>query len=248
MGGRRHEGRRRAAVEARRRRRRGPVLTRPPREARPRDARSRDAAIGRVAAPMLSDCELLEHFPHAFDDDLGDDDLELWDDDEDEDDDDEEDDLPDVVGLLQVALREAVVATVEQRDPGAARALVARGDRILVGVVVGAWLAKARRRYPQTDLPARAAAWVAGTLDERGPAVDDAVRVLGPPAGEALRTHFLRVPDDVLVARIWLLAAVVAVGGSGDDRWLDDLAGRTPGTSVTPVTSPDPGDTPGRRR
>jgi hypothetical protein len=176
---------------------------------------------------MLSDGELLEQFPHAFDDDpddVRDDDLDVWDEDDtdaDDADDADDDDLPDLVAAVKDALRAAILATVEHRDHGAARALVARGHRILLGVVVGAWLAKARRRHPQPDLPARAAAWVAGTLGEHGPVVDDAVRALGP--GEALRTPFLRVPDDVLVARIWLLAAVVAVGAAGDDDVLAAL-------------------------
>ncbi|GAA4891439.1 hypothetical protein [Actinomycetospora straminea] len=226
MGGRRHDGRRRAAVEARRRRRSRPPVTRPPRGPRPVEA-----AVERVGAPMLSDCELLEQFPHAFDDaadddaddDVWEEDLDPWDADDDLDAADEDDDLPDVVGAVQDALRAAVIATVEHRDRGAAGALVARGDRILLGVVVGAWLAKARRRHPQPDLPARAAAWVVGTLGEHGPAIDDAVRALGPTTGEALHTPFLRVPDDVLVARIQVLAAVVAVGAGGADRGSDDL-------------------------
>ncbi|HSK57410.1 MAG TPA: hypothetical protein VK935_00010 [Actinomycetospora sp.] len=41
--------------------------------------------------------------------------------------------------------------------------------------------------------------------------------MLGPTASEALREHLFRIPDDVLVARIWFLA----VGAPGGDRWLD---------------------------
>ncbi|MDD7940562.1 hypothetical protein PHK61_19235 [Actinomycetospora lutea] len=210
MGGRRRRdgGRRAATVEARRQRR-----TRPP------HTRATRAVEPRITAPLLSDCELIEQFPHAFDDDP-DDELDLWVEDEEEDD---EDDAPDLVDVLRERLREVVVATVEQRDPEVARAFVARGDRTLIEVVAGAWLAKARRRFPRADLAARAAAWVARTLGEAGPAVDDAARVLGPAAQEALREHFLRAPEDVVVARIWLLAAVVVVGGAGGDRWLDVL-------------------------
>jgi hypothetical protein len=213
MGRRRHDGQRRAAkVEARRLRR-----TRPP------HTRATRAAGPRVATPLLSECELLEQFPHAFDDDR-DDELDLWEDEqEDDEDEDEEYDGPDLLGLLQDGIREAVVATVEQRDPDVARAFVARGDRPLVDVFIGSWLAKARRRFPQAGLPERASAWVAGTLGESGPAVGEAARVLGPAAAEALRGQPLRTPDDLLVARIWLLAAVVVVGGAGGDRWLDAL-------------------------
>lgn len=210
MGRRRQDGRRRAAkVEARRARR-----TRPPRGARPLGA-----AVERVTAPLLSDCEILEQFPRAFDGDLDgwDDDLDAWDDDEDD------DAWPDLLDLLRNAVRETVAATVEQQDPAVARAFVARGHPFLINLFVGSWLAKARRRFPQADLPRRATAWVAEVLGEAGPAVDDAARVLGPAAREALREHACRIPDDVLVARIWLLAAVLVVGGAGADRWLDAL-------------------------
>jgi hypothetical protein len=215
---RRHDGRRRAAkVEARRRRHLRSGVTRPP-----RGARLLGATVERVTAPLLSDCELLEQFPHAFDDDLDDDgwddDLDAWDD---EDDDEDDDAWPDLLDLLQDGIRETVAATVEQQDPEVARAFVARGDRFLINLFVGSWLAKARRRFPQADLPGRATAWVAEVLGQAGPAVDDAARVLAPTAREALREHAFRIPEDVLVARIWLLAAVVVVGGAGGDRWLD---------------------------
>jgi hypothetical protein len=186
-------------VEARRQRR-----TRPP------HTRATRAAESRVAAPLLSDCELLEQFPDAFDDDR-DDELDLWEEDEDDD----EEDASDLIDLLRERLREVVVATVEQRDPEVARAFVTAGDRIVVDVVVGSWLAKARRRFPEAARPARAVAWIAANLGEAGPAVDDAARLLGPAAPAALREHFLRVPDDVSVARIWLLAAVVAPSAGG---------------------------------
>jgi hypothetical protein len=159
----------------------------------------------------MSDGELLEH-PHAFDDDDG------WDG-EDEDD----DAWPDLLDLLQAGIREAVAAAVEQQDPEVARAFVARGQPFLINLFAGSWLAKARRRFPQTDLPERATAWVAEVLGQAGPAVDDGARVLGPTAREALREQACRIPDDVLVARIWLLAAVLVVGGAGGDRWLDAL-------------------------
>jgi hypothetical protein len=116
-----------------------------------------------------------------------------------------------------------VAATVEQHDPEVARAFVARGHPFLINLFAGSWLAKARRRFPQADLPERATAWVAEALGQAGPAVDDAARVLGPTAREALREQACRIPDDVLVARIWLLAAAVVVGGAGGDRWLDAL-------------------------
>jgi hypothetical protein len=215
MGRRRHDGRRRAAkVEARRARR-----TRPPRGARPLGA-----AVERVTAPLMCDCELLEQFPHAFDDDLDDDlDDDGWDDDLDAWDDEDDDAWPDLLDLLRDGVREAVTATAEQQDPEVARAFVARGDAFLVNLFVGSWLAKARRRFPQADLADRATAWVAEALGAAGPAVDDAARVLGPTASEALGEHLRRIPDDVLVARIWLLAAVLVVGGAGDDRWLAGL-------------------------
>jgi hypothetical protein len=212
MGRRRHDGRRRAAkVEARTARR-----TRPP-----RGARRLSATVERVTAPLLSDCELLEQFPLALDDDLDDD---GWDDDLDAWDDEDDGSWPDLLDLLQDGVREAVAATVERQDPDVARAFVARGHPFLINLFVGSWLAKARRRFPQADLLlGRATAWVAEVLGEAGPAVDDAARVLGPTAGEALREQACRIPDDVLVARIWLLAAVLVVGGAGGDRWLDAL-------------------------
>ncbi|WP_433781715.1 hypothetical protein ACQPX6_18125 [Actinomycetospora sp. CA-101289] len=217
MGRRRHDGRRRAAkVEARRRRRAGSGVTRPPRGARPLGA-----AVERVTAPLLSDCELLEQFPHAFDDD--EDELDDGWDDEDDAWDDGGDDRPDRLDLLDDGVRAALRATVVQQDPEVARALVARGEQFYVNLFVGSWLAKARRRFPQADLAERATAWVAEVLGEAGPAVDDAARVLGPAAREALRGTLFRIPDDVLVARIWLLAAVLVVGGAGGDRWLEGL-------------------------
>ncbi|HWN26695.1 MAG TPA: hypothetical protein VNP37_06990, partial [Actinomycetospora sp.] len=139
----------------------------------PRGARPLGASVERVTAPLLSDCELLEQFPHAFDDDLDD----GWDDDlaRDDDEDDEDDDAwPDLLDLLQDGIREAVAATVEQHDPEVARAFVARGDPFLINLFVGSWLAKARRRFPQADLPGRTTAGVAEALGEAGPAVDDA--------------------------------------------------------------------------
>ncbi|GAA4944125.1 hypothetical protein EV188_10562 [Actinomycetospora succinea] len=205
MGRRRRDGQRRAAkVEARRLRR-----TRPP------HTRATRGAESRVTAPLLSDCELIEQFPHAFDDDW-DDELDLWDEEED---DDEEDDA--ALDELRERIREIVVATVEQRDPEIARAAVGWRERVLVDVVVGAWLAKARRRFPQRALPSQAVAWVAAHLGEAGQAVQDAARLLGPEAPAALREHFLRVPDDVSIARIWLLAAVIAP--STDDAVVDLL-------------------------
>jgi hypothetical protein len=213
MGRRRHDGRRRAAkVEARRKRRLRSGVTRPPRGARPLGA-----AVERVTAPLLSDGELLERFPHTVDDDGWEDEDDVRDDEDDEDD----DAWPDLLDLLRDGIRETVAATVEQRDPEVARSFVARGHPFLINLYAGSWLAKARRRFPQADLPDRATAWVAEVLGQAGPAVDDAARVLGPTAKEALREQACRIPDDVLVARIWLLAAVLVVGGAGGDRWLD---------------------------
>ncbi|MFC5142543.1 hypothetical protein ACFPK1_30255 [Actinomycetospora rhizophila] len=208
MGRRRRDGQRRAAkVEARRLRRTRPPHTRATRGVEPR-----------VTAPLLSDCELIEQFPHAFDD-AWDDELDLWDEEDEEDVEDEEDDA--ALDELRDRIREIVVATVEQRDPGIARAAVGWRERVLVDVFVGAWLSKARRRFRERASPSQAVAWVAANLGETGPAVDDAARLLGPEAPVALREHFLRVPDDVSVARIWLLAAVIAP--STDDAVVDLL-------------------------
>ncbi|MEJ2890801.1 hypothetical protein [Actinomycetospora aeridis] len=231
MGRRKHDGQRRAAKVAARRLRR----TRPP------HTRATRGAESRVAAPLLSDCELLEQFPDAFADDLDDDEDELreWDDWEDLDDlQDLEDDEPDMIDLLEDDIRGVVLTTVVQRDPEVARAFVDGRDRQLIDIFVGAWLAKARRRFPDPELSARAAAWVAESLGERGPAVAHAARTLGPDAAVVLREHFLRVPDDIAVARIWMLSAVVVVGGAGGVQWLDDpdQAGRGSGRRSSRLT------------
>ncbi|MHC1561669.1 hypothetical protein ACR9E3_22135 [Actinomycetospora sp. C-140] len=240
MGRRRHDGRRRAAKVAARRRRQERGAARPPRAPRPRRV-----AVERVGTPLLSDCELLEQFPQAFDDDL-DDDLDdgWWDEDDgwdDGDGEDGDDDGPDLIDVLQARLRDVVMATAERRDPGIARAFVAAthesgtcpaggsredrvtGNRTLVDLFLGAWLVKVPRRFPTADLPGRAATWVAAQLGEEGLAVEDAARVLGPSAREALREHFLRTPEDVLVARFWVLAAALALLTGGHDTAADLL-------------------------
>ena len=52
----------------------------------------------------------------------------------------------------------------------------------------------------------------------------DAARVLGPAAAEAGRENFLRTPPDVIVARLWLLAAVVALAPVRDPVRIDLLS------------------------
>ncbi|MEJ2861821.1 hypothetical protein [Actinomycetospora flava] len=214
MSRRRHDGRRRAAkVERRLERRRTP---RPPREGRsPAGTAPANAPLApRAAEPERATAELgalLGGFLADLDDDLDD---EGWDDGWDDEDDDEDD----YFELLQDRVRTVVADTVDREDGEIARTFVAgclAGSRVLVDVTVAAWLAKAGRRVGG-DVSRRAVRWVAEHLGEAGPVVDDAARLLGSEAAAARNESFLRTPDDVLVARLWLLAALLtpAVGGA----------------------------------
>ena len=232
MGRRRRDGQRRAAkVEARRRRREA--------MARPRRSGHGPAGVGPATSRtprVAADVDGIVPGPGGCEDDLRDD-LEDDDDPWDELDDDLDDDLDDEPGpldLLQDRIRLVVADTVRRRDPEVARAFVVetpydeahpfRSDRTLIDLVVASWLLKARRRRSDPDLARRAATWVGEHLGETAPVVADAARVLGPAAAEASREHFLRTPPDVLVARIWLLAAVVAPAPGRDPVRIDVLS------------------------
>lgn len=226
MGRRGHDGRRRSGKVERRRERR--YAARPPREGRspagtapanapatPRPADRATAELGALLGGFLADLdEDLDDPGDDPGDHPGNDPEDGW---EDELEDDEDDD--EYFALLQDRVRAVVAGTVRAGDAGIARGFVAgcpRGDRVLVDVTVGSWLAKAGRRA-EGDTAGRAVRWVAEQLGESGTAVDAAARFLDPDGLAALREPFLRTPDDVLVARVWLLAAVVAAGGA---RWL----------------------------
>lgn len=235
MGRRGRDGQRRAAkVEARRRRRE--ALARPARgraragatpsiSRRPRVGEAADTGrVSRVAALV----DEIVADPDELDD-------EFWDDLEEEEDDldDDLDDEPGPLELLQDRVRLVVAETVERHDPEIARAFIAgiphdedrpsSGDRTLIDLFVGSWLHKARRRRADPDLARRAVTWVGENLGETTPVVADAARLLGPAAAEAGRENFLRTPPDVLVARIWLLAAVVAQAPVRDPVRIDLL-------------------------
>lgn len=233
MGRRRRDGQRRAAkVEARRRRRE--AMARPrhsgPGPAGVAPATSRSPRIGadRVASlvPHPVGCE------DGLRDDLEDDD-DPWDE-LDDDLDDALDDEPGPLDVLQDRLRAVVAETVERRDPEVARRFVAgtlhdearpwSGDRTLIDLFVASWLLKARRRRSDPDLARRSVTWVGEHLGETAPVVADAARMLGPAAAEAAREHFLRTPLDLLVARLWLLAAVVALAPVRDPVRIDLLS------------------------
>lgn len=246
MGRRRRDGRRRAAKVAARRRRRE-AMARPPRAGhgragtapltsrRPRAGGvvddTRIAALAREIAADPDDDDLRDDLgdDDLWDEDLGDDDLG-----DDTDDDLEDDDEPDLLDLFQDRIRLVVADTVRRRDPETARAFVVetphhgarpfRGDRTLIDLFVGSWLAKARRRRADPDLDRRAVTWVGENLGETAPVVADAARLLGPAAAEASRENFLRTPPDVVVARIWLLAAVVALAPTRDPVRTDLLS------------------------
>jgi len=232
MGRRRRDGQRRAAkVEARRRRREA--------MARPRRSGHGPAGVAPTTSrsPRVGTDRVAELVPDSVGCEDG-----LWDDLEDDDfwdelDDDLEDDLDDEPGpfeALQDRIRAVVAETVERRDPEVARRFVAgsphdeahpwRGDRTLIDLFVASWLNKARRRRSDPELARRAVTWVDEHLGETAPVVADAARVLGPAAAEASRENFLRTPPDVIVARIWLLAAVVALAPVRDPVRIDLLS------------------------
>lgn len=236
MSRRRHDGRRRAAkVERRRERRRTP---RPPRDGRSPagTAPASTPPAPRPVEPERATAELgalLGGFLADLDDDRDDDGWEDelddgWDDELDDEIDDEiDDDGDEYFELLQDRVRTAVADTVDREDGGVARALVVgcpAPDRVLVDVTVAAWLAKAGRRVGG-DVSRHAVRWVAEHLGETGSAVDDAARLLGPDAAAARRASFLRTPDDILVARLWLLAAVVTPAVGGAPARIDFLCG-----------------------
>lgn len=236
MGRRRRDGQRRAAkVEARRRRRQ--AMARPRRSGHgpagvaPATSRSPRVSTDRVAAlvPDSLGCE------DGLWDDLEDDD-DSWDE-LDDDLDDESDDLDDEPGpfeALQDRIRAVVAETVERRDAEVARRFVAgtprdeartlSGDRTLIDLFVASWLLKARRRRADPDLARRTVTWVGEHLGETTSVVAEAARMLGPAAAEVAREHFLRTPPDILVARIWLLAAVVALAPVRDPVRIDLLS------------------------
>lgn len=236
MGRRRRDGQRRAAkVEARRRRREA--------VARPRRSGPGPAGVGPATSrsPRVGTDRVAALVPDSVGCGVG-----LWDDLEDDDDfwdeldddlDDEFDDLDDEPGpfeALQDRIRAVVAETVERRDPEVARRFVAgsphdeahplRGDRTLIDLFVASWLNKARRRRSDADLARRAVTWVDEHLGETAPVVADAARVLGPAAAEASRENFLRTPPEIIVARIWLLAAVVALAPARDPVRIDLLS------------------------
>ncbi|GAA4784116.1 hypothetical protein GCM10023200_17110 [Actinomycetospora chlora] len=232
MGRRRRGGQRRAAkVEARRRRRE--VTTRPPRRARheragvapttPPPARTGPATredMATLLGEIVAGLDLEDEWADEWDDADEDDDLE--------DDDGRFEELEDEVRL-------AVARTVREHDLEVARTLVAdagrgtdrpfTGDRVLIDLVVDSWLRKAGRRRADVDLPHAAVAWVAEHLGEDA---REAATILGPTAPGAWMADFLRTPDDVLVARLWLLAAVVALAPGRDAVRMDVLGGVTP--------------------
>ena len=230
MGRRRCDGQRRAAkVEARRRRREA--------MARPRRSGHGPAGVAPAASrsPRVGTDRVATFVPDSVGREDG-----LWDDLEDDDDpwdqldddlDDEFDDEPGPFEALQDRIRAVVAKTVERRDPEVARRFVAgsphdeahplRGDRTLIDLFVASWLNKARRRRSDPDLARRAVTWVDEHLGETAPVVADAARVLGPGAAEASRENFLRTPPDIIVARIWLLAAVVALAPVRDPVRID---------------------------
>lgn len=229
----RRDGQRRAAVVARRRRRE--AMARPrrgghgPAGVTPATSRFPRVGVDRVATPVdgiVPDADGCE-------DDLEEDD-DPWDELDDDDPWDELDDDPEPLEVLQDRIRAVVAETVERRDPGVARRFVAgtrrnearpsSGDRTLIDLVVASWLLKARRRHSDPDLVRRAVAWVGEHLGGTAPVVADAARMLGPAAAEAAREHFLRTPLDVLVARLWLLAAVVAQAPVRDPVRIDLLS------------------------
>ncbi|PVZ08900.1 hypothetical protein [Actinomycetospora cinnamomea] len=239
MGRRRRDERRTAAARRRRRR----VAARPPRGAR----RGRASTVARRrdgggAAPGLG--ALLDGIVGGLDDDAWEDEADdAWDDsDEDDwDDSDDSDDSDEDFELLRDWVRVVLGETVDQRDGEIARAFVTglrrppaladlfpgpSQDRVLVDLVVDSWLGKARRRHPDEDLARRAVAWVREVLGESGPVVEDAARVLWSSGAEVLREDFLRTPDDVLVARLWLLAAVLALAPVDDAVRCEVLHGR----------------------
>jgi hypothetical protein len=233
MGRRRHGGQRRAAkVEARRRRR--TVTTRPPRRARqeragvapstPPPERTIDGGRADMAT-LLGQIVAGLDLENECDGELEDDDFDdEWDDGED-----------DRFEELEDEVRLAVVRTVREHDPEVARTLVAdarsttdrpfTGDRVLIDLIVDSWLRKAGRRRADVDLPHAAVAWVAEQLGEDA---RDSATILGPTAPGAWMADFLRTPDDVLVARVWLLAAVVALAPGRDAVRIDVLGGVTP--------------------
>jgi len=230
MGRRRRDGQRRAAkVEARRRRREA--------MARPRRSGHGPAGVAPATSrsPRIGPDEIAPDpggYEDGFRDDLEDDD-DPWDE-LDDDLDDALDDEPGPLEVLQDLIRAVVAETVERRDPEVARRFVAgsphdeahplRGDRTLIDLFVASWLNKARRRRSDPDLARRAVTWVDERLGETAPVVADAARVLGPAAAEASRENFLRTPPDVIVARIWLLAAVVALAPVRDPVRIDLLS------------------------
>jgi hypothetical protein len=233
MGRRRRDGQRRAAkVEARRRRRE--AMARPRRSghgpAGVAPATSRSPRVGPdEIVPDSGGCEdgLWDDPRDELDDDL--------DDELDDDLDDDLDDEPDPLEVVRDRIRAVVAETVERRDPEVARRFVAgtphdearpwSGDRTLIDLFAASWLLKARRRRSNPDLARRSVTWVGEHLGETAPVVADAARMLGPAAAEAAREHFLRTPLDVLVARLWLLAGVVAQAPVRDAVRTDLLSG-----------------------
>ncbi|MDD7921823.1 hypothetical protein [Actinomycetospora callitridis] len=234
MGRRRRDGQRRAAkVEARRRRREAMV--------RPRRSGHGPAGVAPATSrsPRIGPAEIGPD-PGGCEDDLRDDlqdDDDPWDefdDDLDDDLDDALDDEPGPLEALQDRIRAVVAETVERRDPEVARRFVAgtphdearssSGDRTLIDLFVASWLLKARRRRSDPDLARRSVTWVGEHLGETAPVVADAARMLGPKAAEAAREHFLRTPLDLLVARLWLLAGVVAQAPVRDPVRIDLLS------------------------
>jgi hypothetical protein len=233
MGRRRRDGQRRAAkVEARRRRRE--AMARPRRSGHgpagvaPATSRSPRVGVDEIV-PDSRGCE------DGLWDDLEDDD-DPWDELDDLDDalDDALDDEPGPLDVLQDRIRAVMAETVERRDPQVARRFVAgtphdearpwSGDRTLIDLFVASWLLKARRRRSDPDLADRSVTWVGEHLGETAPVVADAARMLVPAAAEAAREHFLRTPLDLLVARVWLLAAVVAQAPVRDPVRIDLLS------------------------
>ncbi|WP_328306642.1 hypothetical protein [Actinomycetospora sp. NBC_00405] len=230
MGRRRRDGQRRAAkVEARRRRREA--------MARPRRSGHGPAGVAPATSrsPRIGPDEIVLGPGGCEDglwDDLEDDD-DAWDE-PDDDLDDALDDEPGPLEALQDRIRAVVAETVERRDPEVARRFVAgtphdetrpwSGDRTLIDLFVASWLLKARRRRSDPDLARRSVTWVGEHLGETAPIVTDAARMLGPAAAEAAREHFLRTPPDLLVARLWLLAAVVAQAPVRDPVRIDLLS------------------------
>ncbi len=99
--------------------------------------------------------------------------------------------------------------------------------------VLGEWLRTARRHEDAAAVAEQVLRWVEERLGRSGPALDQHAILLGGPGAPRPLDVRQCLHEDVVAVRVWLVAGLVAVTGSGGPAALADLP--RGGHAVTPA-------------